>query len=486
MVRPAPSGLRGLFVLAVLMLLSGCLKLDADLAVGADDTVSGRYVVAYVKDPARPASGLAPPRELLVSRGSAESRRYDDGTLPRHRVRAARGVLLRPGRLRRRAAAAAADRDAAAHPRRRRRQAGRPLRLPGDPPGRPDAAAAGGGRAGGSPCGSGSPFPATCTSANGRIEGRSVTWDIPPLQLTALTARASALPPAPPAADRGPTTGAVVGMGVGGLAVLLAAVLLLRRRRRSAARRGHRGGPRRLRLGARRPRAPAGPPPRHRRASARTAAPRGSRPAAAAPAAAVQTLTGRLTGAHLGDWDHAAHPQRARARGLPGHRPHVPGAARGAPARRLGEGRHRRPGRLGGGRQAGAARHGRAGGVRRRRGRRLPLQRGAGRGDHPARGHRHRLRPAQRHRRAVPALPRHRRAEEPLAAGLLRRRADHRDRDERARRGQRPAGDQDDAPPRRRRLGAVRLEDLHHQRDQRRPRAGGRQDRPGRRRRPRA
>ena len=39
-------------------------------------------------------------------------------------------------------------------------------------------------------------------------------------------------------------------------------------------------------------------------------------------------------------------------------------------------------------------------------------------------------------------------------------------------------------PPRRRRLGAVRLEDVHHQRHQRRPGAGGRPDRPGRRGRP--
>jgi hypothetical protein len=78
-------------------------------------------------------------------------------------------------------------------------------------------------------------FPGDVYAANGRIDGRTVTWDIPPFQLTTLSARAGALPPAAPAADGGPAVGAVigavVGAGLGGLAVLLATVLLLRRRR---------------------------------------------------------------------------------------------------------------------------------------------------------------------------------------------------------------------------------------------------------------
>lgn len=232
MVRPAPSGLRGLFVLAVLMLISGCLKLDADLAVGADDTVSGRYVVAYVKDPDRPSPGLAPPRELLVSRGSAQSRRYDDGTYLGTEYEL-RGVSF-------------SDLAAFAAVQQQQRQTGT-LRLTRDgddikldgvfdfrevrpvnrtPQQQEEAARRFSVRVR-------LTFPGDVYAANGRIEGRSVTWDMPPLQLTALTARASALPPAPPAAGGGPTTRAVVGTGVGGLAVLLATVLLLRRRRRS-------------------------------------------------------------------------------------------------------------------------------------------------------------------------------------------------------------------------------------------------------------
>ena len=62
--------------------------------------------------------------------------------------------------------------------------------------------------------------------------------------------------------------------------------------------------------------------------------------------------------------------------------------------------------------------------------------------------------------------------------GVRQRRADHRDRDDRAGRGPRPAGHPDDGPQGRRRLGAERLEDVHHQRHQRRPGHRRRQDRP--------
>ena len=233
MVRPVSAGLRALFVIAVLMLLSGCLKLDADLAVGADDTVSGRYVIAYVKDPDRPSPGLAPPRELLVSRGSAQSRRYDDGTYAGIEYEL-RGVSF-------------SDLAASAAVQQQDRQTGT-LRLARDgddvkvtglfdfrdtrpvsrtPQQREDAERLFSVRVR-------LTFPGSVHAANGRIEGRTVTWDIPPFQLTTLSARAGALPPAAPAADGVPAAGVVVGAGLGGLAVLLATVLLLRRRRRPA------------------------------------------------------------------------------------------------------------------------------------------------------------------------------------------------------------------------------------------------------------
>ena len=69
----------------------------------------------------------------------------------------------------------------------------------------------------------------------------------------------------------------------------------------------------------------------------------------------------------------------------------------------------------------------------------------------------------------VPARPGHRGAEAALAARVLHRRADHRHRDDRAGRRQRPAGHPDHGAPGRRRLRPQRLEDVHHQRHQRRP-----------------
>ena len=53
------------------------------------------------------------------------------------------------------------------------------------------------------------------------------------------------------------------------------------------------------------------------------------------------------------------------------------------------------------------------------------------------------FRPAQRHHRAVSAQPGQRGAEAALAAQVLHRRVHHRDRDDRARHRQRPAGHQD-------------------------------------------
>ncbi len=225
--------LRGLLGLAVLVLLSGCLKLDADLTIAPDDTVTGRYVVAYLKNPDRPA-GLAPARELLVSRGSAESRRYDDGTYLGTEYEL-RGVSF-------------ADLAAFAAVQQQQRETGT-LRLArvGDevtvagtfdfresrPVARTPEERASAGR--GFAVRVRLTFPGEVHAANGKVEGRSVTWDVRPFELSTLTARASALPPAPPAESSGAATRAMVGAGIGGLVVLLVAVLLLRRRRRPAA-----------------------------------------------------------------------------------------------------------------------------------------------------------------------------------------------------------------------------------------------------------
>ncbi len=146
--------------------------------------------------------------------------------------------------------------------------------------------------------------------------------------------------------------------------------------------------------------------------------------------------------------------------------------------RAVGEGQDRRPRGLAGGRQAGLSGHGGARGVRRRRQSRLPLQRDRHRGDHRGPLQRHRLRPAQRRRRALPAAAGQRGAEAALAAEVLHRRDHHRDRDDRARHRQRPAGHQDPRGQRGRPLRPQRRQDVHHQRHQRRPGDRGRLHRP--------
>ena len=135
---------------------------------------------------------------------------------------------------------------------------------------------------------------------------------------------------------------------------------------------------------------------------------------------------------------------------------------------------------LAGRRQAGLPRPRDPRAVRRLRGRRLPLQRGAHRGARqgqhdPAELRRH----PRRHRRALPRAPHQRRAEGALAAAVLHRRAAHRDRHDRARRRLRPRQPEDHRRPRRRRLDHQRLQDLHHQRRQRRPGRGRRAHQPG-------
>ena len=62
---------------------------------------------------------------------------------------------------------------------------------------------------------------------------------------------------------------------------------------------------------------------------------------------------------------------------------------------------------------------------------------------------------------------------------VLYRRNHHRDRDDRARHRQRPAGHQDPRGPRGRPLGPQRLQDVHHQRHPRRPGGRRRPDRSG-------
>ena len=130
-------------------------------------------------------------------------------------------------------------------------------------------------------------------------------------------------------------------------------------------------------------------------------------------------------------------------------------------------------------RRARLPRHGRPRGVRRRWRRRLPLQPRDHRGG--AGGRRVGLGPrshaAQRHLPAVlPALL-HRRATSALAAGHRVGRAHHGDRHDRAGHRVGPRVDVDDGDPRRRPLRRERLEDLHHQRHQRRPRHHRGQDR---------
>ena len=109
------------------------------------------------------------------------------------------------------------------------------------------------------------------------------------------------------------------------------------------------------------------------------------------------------------------------------------------------------------------------GGVRGRRQRRLPLQRRTRRGVHARGSRRARARAAQRHHRAVSDGPGHRGAEAALAARVLRRLADHGDRHDRTRRRIRPPGHHDARRGPGRPLAAQRLQDLHLERDPRRP-----------------
>jgi hypothetical protein len=240
-----PSRTRGrhrgaplVLVATLLLLLSGCLRLDADLTVNPDDTVTGRYVVAYAKDPNRPEGGFVPVRELLVSRGTAKARKYDDGQyqgieyelvgVPFADLAAFAAVDVqgrRTGTLRlvRDGDDVVVDgtfdfRETRSARRTPQQQAEAErlfqvrVRLT---------------------------FPGAVQTANGRVEGRMVTWDVPPFVRTTLQARAGARPPAPlgaAAEEAGPPLPlpvlAAAAAGLGGLVLLLGLVLLVRRRRR--------------------------------------------------------------------------------------------------------------------------------------------------------------------------------------------------------------------------------------------------------------
>jgi hypothetical protein len=234
---PGAGGLRPLVLFCLLgVLLSGCLKLDATLTVGPDNTISGDYVVAYKKDPSRPATGFGTVRELLVSRGSATASRYDDGEYDGTRYRLdsvpvedlARFVAVTFDN--RQTGSIKITRDGAdflvagtfdfRETRRIKRTVEQQrqtedlfkvrVRLT---------------------------FPGTVESGNGTIEGNTITWQMNPFVLTTLQARASAIPPASAAAS--PSNVAMqLAIGGGALALLVLLVLALwglRRRGRQPA-----------------------------------------------------------------------------------------------------------------------------------------------------------------------------------------------------------------------------------------------------------
>ncbi len=145
----------------------------------------------------------------------------------------------------------------------------------------------------------------------------------------------------------------------------------------------------------------------------------------------------------------ASTAARGRARVLPPDRPLVHREGGQAAPRAVGDRWPGQPRGVDQGRRDGPALLRRRRGVRRTGRAGLPLQHGPRGGAHAGRRARSGLPRPHRHHRAVPQQPRHRRAEAALAARLRQRRDHHRDRDDRARRRQRPAGH----PHQRRRQG---------------------------------
>ena len=175
-----------------------------------------------------------------------------------------------------------------------------------------------------------------------------------------------------------------------------------------------------------------------------------------------------------------AQAVRGRARHVPGLGASVHRQGDDPPQRRVGSrGHHAQRGVRQVGRQR-LPRHGHPDGARWRRGGGLPLQRGHRGGDPARRDQRRRARldAPQRHLPALLPHPLRRRAEGPLAARNRKRRARHGHRHDGARYRLGPRLDVDHCHSRRRPLRRQRLEDLHHQRHQRRPRDHGGEDRP--------
>lgn len=221
----------------LVVLLSGCLKLDADLAVAPDDTVTGRYVVAYRKDPAKPSTGFAPVRPLLVSKGSADTRKYDDGQyegaeyrltgVPFADLAAFRAVSVQGRQTGTLQLTRDGDdvlvagtfdfREPASVSRTAQQRAESErlfsvrVRLT---------------------------FAGDVRSANAPVQGRTVTWDMQPFVRTTLQARAAAVPPAPPPrpAAQGSWAVRITLLVVLALALLLLARIVQVRRRRSRPR----------------------------------------------------------------------------------------------------------------------------------------------------------------------------------------------------------------------------------------------------------
>jgi hypothetical protein len=162
--------------------------------------------------------------------------------------------------------------------------------------------------------------------------------------------------------------------------------------------------------------------------------------------------------------EHALGPQPlpGGARALPQDRQCLHRSRDRAPLRALGEGRPSQPRGVEEGRRGGPAAHRCTRRIRRQR-RRLSLQRRHDRGDGQARLHRARLPPAFRYRRALHLQLRQRGAEAHLAAAHGQGRGHHRDCHDRARNGERPAGDPHHGAAPGQRAGGQRAEDLPHQ-----------------------
>jgi hypothetical protein len=225
-----------LLLVVIGVLLSGCLKLDATLTVNTDNTISGDYVVAYVKDKNKQDTGFATVRQLLVSSGTATANRYDDGQYEGTKYHLENVPLADLARFvpvtyeKRQTGAITITRDGDDYvvagtfdfretkPVKRtpeqQQQAEQLFQV------RVKLT-----------------FPGTVESGSGTIQNNTITWQIQPFVLTTLDARASAVPPAPPPRpESGISKPLLFSGGLAGVAVLimLGMVLVMMRRRRAA------------------------------------------------------------------------------------------------------------------------------------------------------------------------------------------------------------------------------------------------------------